>query len=439
MPPRPDFTIPAKHEAIAKFVREQKGKPKKAWSIAGEDDLKLVTHPSGAASWTFIKRVPGRASPLRLKLGDHGVMTFAEARLKTKEHQITVGQGIDPKQAIKASESFQCVAERALVEHPTWSKLTRKRYAANLKADVFPAFGSKPINTVTTDDCIAVCQKVKPRGLTHADNMRDTMMGVFKWAIGESIVKAPNPVHGVPKAVEKKKPRERLPTAREIYLIWRAVDESKRMSAAMKIAIKFTILSDLRRGEVCGLMCNERQGDTVVIAADVEKGGRINVEGRMKNGREQRVYLSRQAAALLDEANKVCSDGTYFFPADPDRVKGALKTPHLNPDSVTGRIADLRKALKIDDLVIHDMRTAITTWADDMGVDERTQKALLHHTPQDVTSKHYRLSKGEARMRKALQMWADHVERIVNAPDADAAQKIDDDARKAAADAILSA
>ena len=55
----------------------------------------------------------------------------------------------------------------------------------------------------------------------------------------------------------------------------------------------------------------------------------------------------------------------------------------------------------------------MVTWLDEQDVSEAVQRDLLHHTPQDVTSVHYRRSKGSDRLKKAWQMWGDHVSELV--------------------------
>ena len=181
----------------------------------------------------------------------------------------------------------------------------------------------------------------------------------------------------------------------------------------MKLVIKLAILTGQRRKEIAGMRCDELDNGVLTVAADVVEAGRIVKEGRMKNGREQKIYLSKQALALFDEAMKTCSDGIHFFPGDQSRTKKELKTKHIHPDSITGAMRDLCAREKIEDLRGHDMRRAITTWLDEQDVTESAQQGIMHHTPQDVTSKTYRKSKGEDRLRSAWQLWADHVETVI--------------------------
>ena len=70
--------------------------------------------------------------------------------------------------------------------------------------------------------------------------------------------------------------------------------------------MQLAILTAQRRTEVAGARLSELQGlDTSnpvwVIPGDVNKRGKI-IEGRTKNGREQKVPLSSEAAALFRKA-----------------------------------------------------------------------------------------------------------------------------------------
>jgi len=77
-------------------------------------------------------------------------------------------------------------------------------------------------------------------------------------------------------------------------------------------------------------------------------------------------------------------------------------------------MARLCTSVGTEDLHLHDMRTAMTSWLDDAGVQESVQSAILHQSPKDVTSIHYRRFNREERLRAAWQLWADHVEAMVS-------------------------
>jgi hypothetical protein len=72
----------------------------------------------------------------------------------------------------------------------------------------------------------------------------------------------------------------------------------------------------------------------------------------------------------------------------------------------------LRADFKIEDVTIHDMRTAISTWLGDQGVRPDVIDRILNHKPKSVTRRHYNFALMDKFVRAAMQMWADHVHRI---------------------------
>ena len=148
-----------------------------------------------------------------------------------------------------------------------------------------------------------------------------------------------------------------------------------------------------------------------VIPGDVNKRGKL-IEGRTKNGREQRLPLSRQAAALFREAVDTCAKDAFVFPADMTKVRigKTPRTPHIHGDSVTMAMRRLREEAGIEDLSTHDLRRAVSNWLKDNDVSREVRDLILNHTDPSVTEAHYSQS---ARMTRqvlaAMQLWADHV------------------------------
>jgi integrase len=143
----------------------------------------------------------------------------------------------------------------------------------------------------------------------------------------------------------------------------------------------------------------------------VNKRGKI-IEGRTKNGREQRVPLSTQAAALFREALTLSGGAECVFPADLSRVKiGKVpRTPHINGESVSMAMRRLRDTTGIEDISIHDMRRAVSNWLKDQGVSREVRDLILNHKDPSVTEAHYsNTARMERQVRAALQSWADHV------------------------------
>jgi integrase len=350
----------------------------------------------------------------KIKIGDAGDLTLAQVIQKAREHRANAGNGVNPQHAIHSGMTFRQLAERCLEEHPSLAASTRRAYAYSLKADVYPEIGHKPASAVKPEDVAAICRAIKAKKrIVHAQRVKTTIGGIYSWGLRESLV-AMNPAKSVPNQQSVRSVRTRLPTDDEIKRVWRAVETAPRLSVAVRLIIKIAIVTGLRRKEVAGARVDELDGDTWTIRGDVAKAGRIVDEGRMKSGREQIVYLSRQARALFDEALRTCASAEYVFAPDPyGNAASQVKSPHINADSVTRAMRRLCDAAKIEDLHLHDMRSAIVSRLDEEEVQESIQSAVLHHTPQDVTSIHYRRSKREDRLRSAWQLWADYVDRII--------------------------
>ena len=92
----------------------------------------------------------------------------------------------------------------------------------------------------------------------------------------------------------------------------------------MRLIIQLAMLTGQRRTEVAGARLSELHGlegqePAWIIPGDVNKRGNI-LEGRTKNGREQRVPLSRQAAELFRRA--------VAFATEKDGQRVASAEPH---------------------------------------------------------------------------------------------------------------
>jgi integrase len=350
----------------------------------------------------------------KVKIGRFEDLKLAGATDKTLEFRLAKSRGENPVHVQHKGLTFRPLAERCLAEHPSLAQSTRRNYAQCLNADVYPEIGDKVASSVSAADIADICRSIKAKGhIVHAQRVKTTIGGIYRWAVQESMT-ARNPAREVPNQQSVASVRDRVPAADELRRLWVAVAGSNSLSLPIKLIIQLTILTGLRGGEIAGARVHEFDDGVWTIGGDVAKAGRIVIEGRMKSGRQQIVFLSRQARALFDRALRECANEEYVFPAAPlPMSKAKCKALHTDRRSVSRAVAKICKLLEIEDLHLHDMRTAMTSWLDDAGVQESIQSAILHHSPKDVTSIHYRRSNREARLRAAWQLWADHIDDVV--------------------------
>lgn len=414
--------VAATTEAIRKRIRDGSGQPQKEWRVAGHPGLVLMTKPSGVGTfYLFYRSEFGKARKLRL--GEFGPLTLADAFRLALDKRAEVENGVDPvaeQVAQRKAITFEALAERFLAESPTLSASTRKVYTYSLAKDAYPVIGSKPAAAVSADDVLAICKRIEATGLSvQPERTKAIISGVYRWAMRERLV-SDNPCKGIGRRSHKVA-RTRTPTDAEIATLWKAMDGAAKLSPGMRLIIRLAVLTGQRRTEVAGARVDELVDlDTNtpkwIIPGDVNKRGKI-IEGRTKNGREQIVPLSTQAVVLFREALETCANADYVFPANTSTVKvgKAPRTPHVNGESVTMAMRRLRETAGVDDVSIHDMRRAVSNWMKDQGISREVRDLVLNHKDPSVTEAHYSQS---ARMLKqvghALQAWADHVEAVVS-------------------------
>jgi integrase len=153
------------------------------------------------------------------------------------------------------------------------------------------------------------------------------------------------------------------------------------------------MLTGQRRSEVAGARKEELTGldgsnPIWTIPGDKRIRGKV-VEGRTKNGKEQVLPLSSQAAEMFREAIAASDDPEYLFPARMTSVEigKTPRTPHIHGQSVSGTMRKLRIESGIKDATVHDLRRTMATWMGEQGVRPDVIDLVLHHLPkaQDVT------------------------------------------------------
>jgi integrase len=127
------------------------------------------------------------------------------------------------------------------------------------------------------------------------------------------------------------------------------------------------------------------------------------------------VPLSAQAAALFRQAVAMCSDGEFVFPANRKRlaIGRQPRLGHIHGDSCTQAMERLREECGIEDLSLHDMRRACSDWLKDQDVSREIRDLILNHIdPSETESVYTPSARMDKQVRRALQIWADHVWQI---------------------------
>jgi integrase len=366
--------------------------------------------PKGGKAWIWVYHFNGR--PRRMTLGayspgTHGHLGLADARVKLAEAKKLLASGIDPGaekvEQQKTERTAETLAELVDAYLDKWAR-PRKRSAAEderiLKKDVIPAWGRRKAKDITRRDVIDLLDAIVDRGSPIAANRTlACIRRMFGWALSRDIIPA-NPCVAV-KAPAKERRRDRVLSADEIAVLWRALGNPElAMSPTIRLALKLQLVTAQRKGRE-------------VIAAewsefDLDEGFWTIPGEKTKNGMPHRVPLSPLALAILDEITIATGrDGRWLFPS-PRAGK-----PITGP-AVDHAMRNNREALAIGDATPHDLRRTAASHMTSIGVSRLVVSKILNHAEPGVTAVYDRHSY-DAEKRVALEAWGDRLEKIIGA------------------------
>jgi hypothetical protein len=151
-----------------------------------------------AAHRTFIvmRRVSGRPTPVRRKLGQYPAMALEAARRAARKALEDMASGIDPKEHAKEQareavqrrqDTFEAVAEEFIKRH-----VSKLRTAANvtgtIRRELIPRLGKYPLTKVTRRDVVALLEEVVDSGRPYiAHHLLAYLKKLYNWAIARDL------------------------------------------------------------------------------------------------------------------------------------------------------------------------------------------------------------------------------------------------------------
>lgn len=274
--------------------------------------LMLLVKPSGAASWVLRTMVRGKR--YELGLGSRQDVTLAEARDLARDTRKKLRAGATPS-LLRAEANklrgmtFADAARRVHEERLSGWKNEKHaaQWISTLETYTFPRLGELPVAEIGSSHILDVIQ---PLWLDKPETARRTKQrigSVLDWAHAKEERAEPAPMRAVDAALKKQKrspkhfaamPYENMP------VLMHKLSKSKGVGA---LALRFTILTAARSGEVRGATWGE---------VDLDARTWTVPAGRMKVGQEHIVPLADAAIAILNAARLLTDGGpeTIVFP-----------------------------------------------------------------------------------------------------------------------------
>ena len=383
----------------------------------------LVIQPSGAKSYVLRYRHAGKPRKLTIGPVETGL---GEARKLAASARAAIAAGRDPqwekaagKVRAREADREAVISKRGLVEaviaefiekHVRRSNKpsTAKEYARLLEKEIVVPWRGRRLSDVSRRDVNLLLDDIVERGAPIAANRVLAILRKFcKWAVSREII-AHSPCEGV-LARSAEMPRDRVLDDHELSLIWNAANT---LGWPYDAIVKLLLLTGARRGEVVGMRWAE---------VDLEKNLWSLPADGVKNKWPHALPLPSLAIDILQALPRIENRDGLVFPARTKRgeritpVSGFSKAK-FRLDHAIAELAKAEGSSPPAQFGLHDIRRSVASGMAKLGVDLHVIERCLNHVSGSfggivgVYQKH----KFEDGMRRAMDAWSAHVERLMS-------------------------
>jgi integrase len=409
----------AKRILTDRYLRSLKpaaaGKRTVCWDAA-KPSFGIRVTDRGVVSFFVMRRMPGRLQPVRVSLGRYPEVGLAQARELATAAIGDLVSGVHPRdrKQRQLTRTFAALAE-AFLSRPA---AARQRTAGEIRKTVarhlLPRWGSHDASRITRADAIAMVEDLdRTSGPYTADKALTLASSIFRHAMTrEQVVSNPCALIKITDFVSGMAPRQRVLTAAEIALLWRA---SEGLSPAGPFA-RFLLLTAVRRGEAAGMTWSEVNLDDALWVIPAQ---------RTKGGVPHEVPLASMTLDLLRSLPRF-TGGDFVFSTTGGRT--GLHSFSLYKAALAANAAGL------DNWRFHDLRRTARTNLASLGVAPFIAELILGHQQKGVHAV-YDVHRYQAEKREALERWAGRLRDIVTPPPANVEQLSERRQLRVAADA----
>lgn len=384
---------------------------KKRARLTDSGGLYLEASPAGSRRWFAKLYTNGKET--RIALGSYPSVGLPAARRARDLARAQKAQGHNPIQARRVdrlnamasgSDTFEAAASEWIAQrHPVWSESHFIRESRNLKKDLLPWLGPRPIGEVTPIELLDVIRRVEQRGVSDVPRrVLLTARGVWQFAVATGraqrditgdIQKAlkPHTKHNQPAIVDPHELRELL-----------LASDGYHGGPVVRCALQIAALLFQRPGNLRMMRWADvdlKRALWTIPSADLKR--RI---AEKINGQPHVVPLPRQAVALLKDLQPLTGNREYVFPGvrDPRRpMSEAAVNAALHSMGYKGRHC------------WHGYRaTGRTILRQVLGYPADVIEAQLAHKGQITHGGAYDRATFQKERAKMLQEWANYLDKL---------------------------
>ena len=380
-------------------------KPKdKEYRVPDGGGLNLLVHPNGSKYWVLRFRFGGIEK--KRSYGTFPQTSLLEARERAEEDRKLIRGGVDPRESSIQSDGtekhFRTIAEEWFDRR---SHIWKNEKHANdvrrsLERDIYPTLGSKNIDEIEPIEVLRSVRILEERGLTETTyRALERISSIFRYGIATAKCTW-NPARDLKPALKAKKVVHHAALdEKEIGEFLRKVEsyhkDSERGDRLTSLAVKLVHLTALRSGELRKATWEEIDFKDKIWKIP---------GGRMKNGLDHLVPLSRQSIKVLKEIRILTGKGDNIFPGR-NNPKRFISENTLN------------KCIRILGYqgrhTAHGARAVFSTICNDSGQwnKDAVDRQLSHVQANRVRSAYNRAEYIDER-RRMLQWYADRIDSL---------------------------
>jgi integrase len=369
------------------------------YCVADGNGLVIEVMTTGSKIWRFRYTLNGKRQPLAT-IGDYRMISLRVARAKAQKYALMVAQGISPVATARRDRGAESKADvlREAAELYLATAMAgksdeyRRTTRRALEKDVLPAIGGMPIGSVSADDIVAICERIKNRGSPKmALHTRNVVKRLYAYLIARQLA-ASNPAEVVPaRSIATFDSRTRVLSGAEIGVMLRTIGTSN-IRRPLKLALHLLVLTMVRKSDLV---------ESTWAEFDLDNA-RWTIPAARLNACENRVvYLPRQAVAMLRELHRARASENFVFPSVRGDDRPIAKSTLNQAVKALG--------LEVEHFVLHDFRRTASTHLRD--IEQRVAEPSGERsdaTQSDVLNE-------AAPQRDLLQSWADFVDTQIEA------------------------
>lgn len=381
------------------------------------DGYGLYLHVTATGKfWRVAYRFEGKQKVY--SIGNYLFITLSQARKAMIEARKLLVQGKDPSQAKQEAKAQAKAMERNTFEevarefHKTkaegWSEGHAEKWMGQMKKYIFPAFGGKPIASITAPMILDVLRLVEKRGYVQAAHAIKQCIGqVFRHGIQTGKC-THNPVPDLQGALKPviKKHMAAILEPRKVGEFLRAC-EGYEGHPITRLALLLSALLFQRPANIRQMQWDWIDFDQALLTIPAEHMKRT-VHGKV-NGRPHFVPLCRQALELLNEIKPLTGQGIYVFPS--------TRTQSRAMSDVTLNAAMRRMGFTKDEMTSHGFRAMARTLMIEKlsGISPDVIEAQLAHGKSGPLGMAYDRTEYMEQRRAMMQQWADYLDELKGA------------------------